>query len=315
MWVPAVSHKRPVAPVDRVKMGHKAYEQACEKEEGPAARGKRKKQKKAANPIISSIFAAPSSLLPARAGWGVRILITKKTMTEESSDALSADRGGKQLPKGIHIVETDPLMASKEKVVPRRPLAETWGSTSEKPTSWSYLYLRHFAVKTFKKWLEHYNEQTEGRPQPFFIHQSYHYEYKNPEKQRGVRKVLQPSISGLVFLQGTVRDLQAFLDEHFPQFHLVNDRSRGCPASIEDAIMRPFMNVSRIHPERLTFLREPLEKFAKDHVRLRVLTGPFQGYEGYIVRIQRNRQLVFDFGGCALAISGVHNEDFEVVEE
>ena len=149
-------------------------------------------------------------------GGGVRILITKKTMTEESSDALSADRGGKQLPKGIHIVEADPLMASKEKVVPRRPLAETWGSTSEKPTSWSDLYLRHFAVKTFKKWLEHYNEQTEGRPQPFFIHQSYHYEYKNPEKQRGVRKVLQPSISGLVFLQGTVRDLQAFLDEHFP---------------------------------------------------------------------------------------------------
>lgn len=149
-------------------------------------------------------------------GGGVRILITKKTMTEESSDALSADRGGKQLPKGIHIVEADPLIASKEKVVPRRPLAETWGSTSEKPTSWSYLYLRHFAVKTFKKWLEHYNEQTEGRPQPFFIHQSYHYEYKNPEKQRGVRKVLQPSISGLVFLQGTVRDLQAFLDEHFP---------------------------------------------------------------------------------------------------
>lgn len=190
-------------------------------------------------------------------GGGVRILITKKTMTEESSDALSADRGGKQLPKGIHIVEADPLIASKEKVVPRRPLAETWGSTSEKPTSWSYLYLRHFAVKTFKKWLEHYNEQTEGRPQPFFIHQSYHYEYKNPEKQRGVRKVLQPSISGLVFLQGTVRDLQAFLDEHFPQFHLVNDRSRGCPASIEDAIMRPFMSVSRIHPERLPSCANP----------------------------------------------------------
>ena len=57
-------------PVVRAKMGHKADGQACEKEEGPAARGKRKKQKKAANPIISSIFAAPSSLLPARAEWG-----------------------------------------------------------------------------------------------------------------------------------------------------------------------------------------------------------------------------------------------------
>lgn len=74
-------------------------------------------------------------------------------MTEESSDALSADRGGKQLPKGIHIVEADPLMASKEKVVTRRPLAGTWASTSEKPTSWSYLFLRHFAAKTLQKWL------------------------------------------------------------------------------------------------------------------------------------------------------------------
>ena len=42
MWAPAASRKRPVAPVDRAKMGHKADGQACEKEEGPAARGKRK---------------------------------------------------------------------------------------------------------------------------------------------------------------------------------------------------------------------------------------------------------------------------------
>ena len=38
-------------------------------------------------------------------------------------------------------------------------------------------------------------------------------------------------------------------------------------------------------------------------------------YEGYIVRIDRDRQLVFDFGGRAVAIRGVHKEDFEVVEE
>ncbi len=33
------------------------------------------------------------------------------------------------------------------------------------------------------------------------------------------------------------------------------------------------------------------------------------------VRIDRDRQLVFDFGGRAVAIRGVHKEDFEVVEE
>jgi hypothetical protein len=36
--------------------------------------------------------------------------------------------------------------------------------------------------------------------------------------------------------------------------------------------------------------------------------------EGYIVRINRNRHLVMNVGGYAIAINGVHNEMFEVVE-
>lgn len=130
-----------------------------------------------------------------------------------------------------------------------------------------------------------------------------------------MKKTLEQSVSGLVFLQGTVNDLQEFLAEHFPQFHLVNDRSLGRPASIKDSIMQPFMNVMKTHPEQVTFLRDAFEKFAKDHVKLRVLSGPFKDYEGFIVRIDRDRQLVFDFGGIAVAIRGVHKEDFEVVEE
>ena len=78
--------------------------------------------------------------------------------------------------------------------------------------------------------------------------------------------------------------------------------------------MQPFMNVMKAHPENVTFLRDPFEQFAKDHVKLRVLTGPFKGYEGYIVRIDRDRKLVFDFGGYAVAIRGVHKEDFQEVE-
>ncbi len=43
--------------------------------------------------------------------------------------------------------------------------------------------------------------------------------------------------------------------------------------------------------------------------------GPFKDYEGYIVRIDRDRQLFFDFGGRAVALRGVQKDDFEVVEE
>lgn len=88
----------------------------------------------------------------------------------------------------------------------------------------------------------------------------------------------------------------------------------GRPASIKDSVMRPFMRVVETEPERVTFLRDPFIKFAKDHVKLRVLTGILAGQEGYVVRILRDRQLVMDFGGNAVAISNVHNEDFQIVE-
>ena len=51
------------------------------------------------------------------------------------------------------------------------------------------------------------------------------------------------------------------------------------------------------------------------NIKLRVKTGIFKGCEGYIVRIDRDRQLVFGSGGYAVASRGVHQEDFEVVKE
>lgn len=88
----------------------------------------------------------------------------------------------------------------------------------------------------------------------------------------------------------------------------------GTPASIKDSVMRPFMQVMESEPERITFLRDPFVMFAKDHVKLRVLTGIMAGQVGYVVRILKNRQLVMDFGGYAVAINDVHNEDFEIAE-
>ena len=86
-------------------------------------------------------------------------------------------------------------------------------------------------------------------------------------------------------------------------------------ATIADSLMRPFMKIMSEEPERVTFLRDPFVKFAKDHVKLRVLTGVLRGQEGYVVRILCDRQLVMEFGGYAVAISNVHREDFEIAEQ
>ena len=228
----------------------------------------------------------------------------------------------KNLPHGIHIMEPDNPSGSEASEA-LEPTSSEPGKArlgingkenpAENPTSWSYLFLQHMAARNFLKWLKRYNK--ERGHQPFFIHQTYQYCYKNEAEKKGVKKILEPSVSGLVFLQGTVKGIQKFLKQYFPQYHLVNDCSTGKPASIRDTIMQPFMNVMHTHPEQITFLRDPFEKFSRDHVKLRVLTGPFAGYEGYIVRIDRDRQLVFDFGGYAVALRGVHNEDFEEVKQ
>lgn len=235
-------------------------------------------------------------------------------MTQDCLDSPSTADVSKRLPKGIHVIGAEKLSDPSVEGMSQRKRTEKKEDPSTAPTSWSYLFILHMAAKGLEKRLKDFNTENKTK-QPYFIHKTFRYSYKNEERQQGVKKTLEQSVSGLVFLQGTVNSLQEFLKKHFPQYHLVNDRSLGRPASIKDSVMQPFMNVMKTHPEQVTFLRDDFEKFAKDHVKLRVLTGPFKGYEGYIVRIDRDRQLVFNFGGYAVAIRGVHKEDFQVVEE
>lgn len=206
----------------------------------------------------------------------------------------------KELPKGIRIVP---------------PIHEPVCKEAPQHLPWGYLMLQHMMVRKVESYLQEYNKNPENKSQPFFIHKSPRYKYKKADGKGGVKKDESMTVSGLVFLQGTTQQLQQFLKDNFQSIYLVNDCATKRPACIPDQVMQPFMLTMSQKPENVTFLRAPFEKFAKDHVKLRVLTGAFKGYEGYIVRIDRDRQLVFNFAGYAVALRGVHNEDFEVAEE
>ena len=228
-------------------------------------------------------------------------------MTQDSSLSSSAADvndmcNDKRLPKGIHIVEADKKSASK---------VEGMSISEESEAPWGYLFIQHFAAGKFDKILEKGNFIGDFVPK-CFIHRTI--DYKRKANGKGIIKKEKPSVSGLVFLQGEVKDLKIFLQNNFPQYHLVNNCMTGEPASIKNSVMKPFMRVMESEPERVTFLRDPFVKFAKDHVKLRVLTGILAGQEGYVVRILKNRQLVMDLGGYAVAISNVHKEDFEIAE-
>ena len=208
----------------------------------------------------------------------------------------------KRLPKGIHVVWADKKSVQK---------VEGMSIREETDAPWGYLFIQHFAAEKFEKRLKDCRFEGDFIPK-CFIHRTV--SYKRKPNGKGVMKEEKPSVSGLVFLQGETKDLKLFLQKNFPQYHLVNNCMTGTPASIKHSVMKPFMKVVESEPERVTFLRDPFIKFAKEHVKLRVLTGILAGQEGYVVRILRDRQLVMDFGGNAVAISNVHNEDFEVAE-
>lgn len=224
------------------------------------------------------------------------------SLTSSTADVNAVEH--KRLPKGIHIIGSDHSSAPSLEGMPLRQQAED-------DAPWGYLHIQHFVAEKFDKTLE--NIQLEGTFLPrCFIHRTV--SYKQKPNGRGVIKQEKPTVSGLVFLQGNTKDLKQFLQRNFPQYHLVNNCTTGQPASISHSVMKPFMKVVETDPERVTFLRDPFLKFARDHVKLRVLTGILAGQEGYVVRIKRDRKLVMDFGGYAVAISDVHNEDFEIAE-
>lgn len=249
-------------------------------------------------------------------------------MTQDCSTSLSTaneDYGpdNHRFSNGIHIAEADTSSAPGIEGVSvcesNRPLSSPSilphtfpAPNSTQASPWGYIYLHNKRVELFKKQIDAYNISNPGSAHQCFVH--YSYRYKQKSDGRGVTKVRLPSVSGLVFLQGEPSDLQSFLKANYPQYHLVKDCSTGKAASIAHSVMQPFMEAASAHPENITFLRDPFVKFAKDHTRLRILSGPFKGLEGYIIRINRDRQLVMEFGGYAVAIRGVYNEDFEVAE-
>lgn len=241
-------------------------------------------------------------------------------MTQECSLTLSlagenASCENRRFPKGIHVTDADKKSGSgingvsasigdKENAVKNKK--------DEVDTPWGYLLIHNKQVELFKKQIDAYNHLHPNTAHKCFVH--YSYKYKQRSNGKGVIKQQRPTVSGLVFLQGETKVLQAFLRTNYPMYHLINNCSTGKPASIDHKVMKIFMEVIAIHPENVTVLRDPFIKFANDHIRLRVLTGLFKGMEGYIVRIDRDRQLVIEFGGYAVAIRGMHKEDFAIAE-
>ena len=235
---------------------------------------------------------------------------TKRFQTSESNE----------FPEGTHVSEPDEMTGSAIKKCSQvnqetetekenESILEETPSNNDKDncTSWSYLFVHNQKVKSIE-------EQLKKDGVTHFVHKTIKYVPRH-RNRGGMREVETPSVSGLIFLQGNPELLQDYLDKNKKPYKLCKNCSTGKVATIPCNQMEPFMRVAETEPERLRFLLRPFVYYSKNRTLLRILTGEYAGLEGYVIRIARDRRLVIDVGGMAVAISGVHAERFEEVNK
>lgn len=210
-------------------------------------------------------------------------------------------------PKGTSIPESEIHSGSGIKTCPEVSADLASQILADPCTSWSYIFVHNQKVRAIESTLR--NDQL-----TFFVHKTIRYV---PRRGRNntLREVVSPTVSGLVFLQGSPQKLKAYLDEKIPGYKLCKNCSTGRVATIPCSQMEPFMRIAETDPDRIRFLLRPFVYYAQNRTLLRITTGEYAGLEGYVIRIARDRKLVMDVGGMSIAISGIHAERFEEVDK
>ena len=244
------------------------------------------------------------------------------TVSQSTADEIKSFQTteSKGFPEGTHVSEADKMTGSAikkcsqvnketetEKENESIPKVVPNNDDKDNCTSWSYLFVHNQKVKSIE-------EQLKKDGVTHFVHKTIKYVPRH-RNRGGMCEVETPSVSGLIFLQGNPKTLQDYLDKNIKPYKLCKNCSTGKVATIPCNQMEPFMRVAETDPERLRFLLRPFVYYSKNRTLLRILTGEYAGLEGYVIRIARDRRLVIDVGGMAVAISGVHAERFEEVNK
>lgn len=183
---------------------------------------------------------------------------------------------------------------------PIDPEVEMW---SEANDNWSYLFIHHTKVPLVNKVLQKHFVT--------FIHKTV--VFRREDKR--IRKDEKPTVSGLLFVQGKCDRVQAFLRDYFPGLLLVKDCSTNRVAVIPDSVMQSFMRVAQVAPTRIRLMPHPYGYYAEGNPLVRITSGILSGLEGYRIRISRDKCLITSIGGMTVAISGIHKESFENLDE
>ena len=125
----------------------------------------------------------------------------------------------------------------------------------------------------------------------------------------------QPKSSGggYLFVYAPIRKLNKVLHMITPHRFVAMDFFTHKAALIPDEQMKGFIQIYESLPWDINILKYPISRYAGTHDRVRITGGVLTGLEGYIVRMHRDRNLVFSFGSMTLSVSGIHAIPFTVI--
>ena len=135
-------------------------------------------------------------------------------------------------------------------------------------------------------------------------------------------KMLVPAINDLVFVHATKKDVEDFKADALLNFGYNTyflTRKVGLKRKIEivpEDEMREFMKVASHLDDDITFYK-PEEVELKKGTKVRVIGGVFDGVEGVLMKVKgkRNKRIVLQIPGLAVATSYVTPELIEIVKE
>ena len=135
---------------------------------------------------------------------------------------------------------------------------------------------------------------------------------------------LKPAINNLIFVRSTrniLTELKTTKREFSPMRYMrcapsvINPAVGGRLLTVSDREMENFMRVASVQDDSITYL-ENTDYINQVGKKVRVLGGPFEGLEGVIKRIKKNRLFVVQIKGIvAVAVTTIPHYLLEEIKE
>lgn len=110
------------------------------------------------------------------------------------------------------------------------------------------------------------------------------------------------AIPNTIFIRETrenIQQLKTELEGRFPMRYMMN-RNTHQPLTVREKQMQDFIQFASMEGERLLYLNNPDVVYEKGQP-VEIVSGPFAGVHGYILRIRRDRKLVISVDGVLAA--------------